>query len=229
VSALYAEYGRRRGKPLAGEKTPDYVRRLPVLHALFPWARTVHIARDGRDVALSLLEWADEDKGPGKFALWRDEPVAVCALWWRWLVSTGRRDGRGLGPARYFEVRYEELVARPEQALRNVAAFLGVPFAPEMASYHEGKARPAPGRSAKSAWLPPTPGLRDWRAQMSGRDVELFEALAGDLLSSLGYERAAPAPTPGTAAVARACLRWWESEGPGARPTHEGRCHALPS
>jgi hypothetical protein len=247
VSALYAEYGRLRGKPLAGEKTPDYVRRLPLLHALFPWARTVHIIRDGRDVALSLLEWANEDKGPGKFALWRDEPVAVCALWWRWLVSTGRRDGQGLGPTRYFEVWYEDLVARPEQTLHDVATFLGVSFAPEMAAYHEGKSRPAPGRSAKCAWLPPTPGLRDWRAQMAERDVELFEALGGDLLSSLGYERAVPTTSPGTAEAARECLRRWEAEtgrregdtghpepdappvgGAGGRPTSQGGCHALP-
>ena len=89
VSALYSEFGRLHGKPLAGEKTPDYVKRLPLLQALLPWVRTVHIIRDGRDVALSTLEWAREDKGPGKFALWREEPVAVCAFWWRWQVATG--------------------------------------------------------------------------------------------------------------------------------------------
>mgnify|MGYP003439748689 CR=1 FL=1 len=49
-------------------------------------------------------------------------------------------------------------------------------------------------------------------AQMAGRDVELFEALAGDLLSSLGYERAAPTTSPGTAEVARACLSRWDLE-----------------
>ena len=116
-----------------------------------------------------------------------------------------------------------------------------------MAAYHEGKARPAPGRSAKSAWLPPTPGLRDWRAQMAGRDVELFEALAGDLLSSLGYERAVPSTSLEMAEAARACLRRWEAETArreegtgrpdlgvppggeaGGRLTCQGRCHALP-
>src|SRR5207237_2949341 len=39
VGALYSAYGRARTKPLAGEKTPHYVRYLPVLHVLFPWAR----------------------------------------------------------------------------------------------------------------------------------------------------------------------------------------------
>jgi len=58
VTALYDTFAHQNGKPLAGEKTPDYVRRLPLLHALFPWSRSVHIVRDGRNVALSLIDWA---------------------------------------------------------------------------------------------------------------------------------------------------------------------------
>jgi Sulfotransferase family len=212
VSALYSEYGRLRGKPLAGEKTPDYVRHLPRLHALFPWARFVHIIRDGRDAALSILEWARGGKGASRFELWEEEPVAVCALWWRWLVTTGRRDGRALGPARYHEVRYEDLVADPEPTLRELASFLELPYAPEMVAFHEGKTRHDSGLSAKKAWLPPTPGLRDWRTEMSSRDVELFEVLAGDLLFALGYERRTDTPSPKIAEVADGCRRWWDSE-----------------
>jgi hypothetical protein len=211
VSALYSEYGRLRGKLLAGEKTPGYVREIPRLHALFPWVRTVHIIRDGRDVALSALEWAREDKGPGKFELWSEEPIAVCALWWRWQVSTGQRDGAAVGPAQYCEVKYEDLVAQPEQTLRHVAAFLALPFALEMLTYYEGKVRPKSGRSAKNAWLPPTQGLRDWRTQMKPRDLELFEALAGDLLSALGYERGFATISPEIAARAEEHRRWWQA------------------
>ena len=212
VSGLYSEFGRLHGKPLTGEKTPDYVKRLPLLHALLPWVKTAHIIRDGRDVALSTLEWAREDKGPGKLELWREEPVAVCALWWHWQVSTGMRDGAMLGPSRYLEVKYEELVARPEETLRSIVAFLGLPFAPEMLDFHVAKTRLQPGLSSKKAWLPPTPGLRDWQTQMTERDVELFEAIAGDFLSTLGYERAIRAISPETAVVAERCRRWWDCE-----------------
>lgn len=212
VGALYSQLARIHGKPLAGEKTPDYVRCLPLLHRLFPWTRTVHIIRDGRDVALSALEWAREGKGPGKFALWRDEPVAVCALWWRWQVSTGRNDGRAAGRERYREIHYEELVARPEETLRGVAGFLGLPFAREMLDYHVGRFSDRPGLDAKKAWAPPTPGLRDWRASMGPRDVELFEALAGDLLAELGYERSRSGNSTEITAVAEYCARWWQGE-----------------
>ncbi len=212
VSALYSEYGKLRQKPFAGEKTPDYVKRLPLLHALFPWVKTVHIIRDGRDVALSTLQWAQPDKGPGKFQLWAKEPVAVCALWWGWQVSTGQGSGADLGSERYHEVRYEKLVVQPEEVLHEITNFLKLPFAPEMLTYHEGKVSSDSSLSAKKAWLPPTRGVRNWRSQMSARDLELFEALAGDLLSDLGYERAFNAISPTIAELAEECRAWWKTE-----------------
>ena len=211
VGALYTAFGRQRGKPLAGEKTPRYVRYLPLLNALFASARVVHLIRDGRDVALSTLEWARPDRGPGRFRLWREQPTAVCALSWRWHVATGRRDGRALG-ALYREARYEHLVAEPEPTLRELADFLRLPFAVEMLEYHQGRTRGDAGLTTKEAWLPPTPGLRDWRAQMAPADVKLFEALAGDLLSLLGYERAFPTVSADVARLADRCRKAWESE-----------------
>jgi hypothetical protein len=212
VARLYDELAALRGKPLAGEKTPDYVRHLPLLHLLFPWARMVHIVRDGRDVALSTLEWARPDKGPGRFELWSSEPVAVCALWWEWLVRTGRRDGASLGSGRYLEVGYERLVADPEPEIRRIASFLELEFAPEMLTSFERKTRVEPGLSAKSAWLPPTPGLRDWRAHMAARDVELFEALAGTTLRELGYPTTYDTISRDTAELAEHCRAWWRAE-----------------
>ena len=130
VSALYAAFAQMHDKPLGGEKTPDYVRELPRLHALFPWAKIIHLVRDGRDVALSALEWARE--GPGRFELWAAQPVAVCALWWRWQVSTGRQDGANLPRDCYREIQYEDLVSQPEESLRALADFLELPFSPRM-------------------------------------------------------------------------------------------------
>ena len=211
VSALYSEYGRLRRKPLAGEKTPDYVRYLLLLHSLFPWVRTIHLIRDGRDVALSTLEWPREGRKPRTFKLWQEEPIAVCALWWGWQVGTGRRDGEDLGPDRYIEVKYEDLVVRPGEILQGITTFLKLPFASEMLAYYAGRTRYETGLSAKKAWLPPTQGLRDWRTQMTERDVELFEAISGDLLSALDYERVFSTFSPAITAVAERCKGWWES------------------
>ena len=212
VGAIYSAFARMRGKPLGGEKTPRYVRYLPLLASLFPWAKIVHIIRDGRDVALSMLDWARPDRGPGRFQLWQDRPVAVCALSWRWHVTTGRRDGIRLGRDRYHEVRYEDLVAKPEEALRRIAHFLELDFAPEMLRYHEGKERSDPGLSTKGRWLPPTLGLRDWRVQMAPGEVELYEAIAGDVLTLFGYESAFDSISEATESLARLCRESWEAD-----------------
>ena len=211
VARIYDEFGRARGKALAGEKTPRYVRYLPLLHALFPNAHVVHLIRDGRDVALSTLEWARPDRGPGRFDLWSESPLATCALSWRWHVSTGLHDAGTLG-ALYEEVRYEDLVADPERMLREVTVALELPYAPEMLEFHRGRTRAEPGLSAKDAWLPPTAGLRDWRTQLSTDEVELFDALAGDVLELLGYERGVESVPPATEARAARYREAWVNE-----------------
>jgi hypothetical protein len=132
-------------------------------------------------------------------------------LWWRWNVGTGRREGDLLGP-HYQDIRYEDLVASPETTLRAVAAFLELPYAREMVEYHRGKTRHDPDLTAKQAWLPPTQGLRDWRIQMNVRDTVLFEALAGDLLSELSYERRFETIPSDIADVARRCEEQWDRE-----------------
>jgi Sulfotransferase family len=212
VSSLYSAFARVHGKALGGEKTPDYVKHLPLLGRLFPGARTIHLIRDGRDVAVSTLAWAREDKGPGRFRLWRTRPVAVCALWWSWLVSTGTRDGRRLGADRYQEVRYEDLTATPQETVGELLRFLGLPDSRDCVTFHEGKVRNDPNLSPKQAWLPATPGLRNWRRELDQQDVELFEAIAGNLLSSLGYERAFPTISDAAQEVADDSRRRWDLE-----------------
>ena len=214
VRALFEEFARRSGKPLAGEKTPAYERHLPVLHRLFPDARFVDIVRDGRDVALSTLDWVTQkpDRFLGRLALWDEEPVAMCALRWRRQVSAGERGRSELGDDRCFVVRYEELAATPEPVLRSVAAFLDLPFDSSMVDFYKGRERREPGLTSKDQWLPATSGLRNWRADLAPRDVQLFEALAGDLLASLGYPLTEPEIPPEVSAVAERCERWWATE-----------------
>jgi len=57
LTAIFDLYGRMRGKDLVGNKTLDLVRKIDTLHSLWPKARFVHLLRDGRDVALSLMHW----------------------------------------------------------------------------------------------------------------------------------------------------------------------------
>ena len=181
MRAVFAAIAAAAGKSRYGDKTPGYVARIPLLARLFPEARFVHVIRDGRDSSLSYL-----DRGYGP----RD--VAEAAIRWESRVRRGRADGRDLGPARYTELRYEDLVSDPAAALAPVCGFLGLPYAPEMLRYHERADQLLavtrdPERFAHLA-APPTGGLRDWRTQMAAGDLALFEAIAGRTLAALGYD-----------------------------------------
>ena len=84
---------------------------------------------------------------------------------------------------------------QPAAQCEKLCNFLGVAYDEAMLRFHEGRTRNEPGLDAKQAWRPITPGLRDWKTQMQGDDVERFEAVAGDLLDELGYSRAFPCPS----------------------------------
>lgn len=185
--AVFALHATREGKPGYADKTPAYVLALPRLAAMLPEARFVHLVRDGRDVALSLVDRSH--KPP--------DTVAEAALWWRRRVLAGLDAGAALGPDRYREVRYEALVADPEPVLRELLAWLGLPWDAAVLD---------PGRRAgeiaaafdhpdqhTSLRRPVTVGLRDWRSAMSSSDARVFGALAGEALARTGYD---PGPAP---------------------------------
>jgi hypothetical protein len=190
IRRLYACAAAARGKPRYADKTPMHVLHLPRLARLFPEARFVHIIRDGRDVALSYQS-----------VTWGPTTAEEAAIRWRGSVRRGRRNGRRLGPGRYREVRYEELVAEPERALRSLCEFLDLEWDDAMLHHHVAAGAVVattrfPGAHQRLL-LPPTRGLRDWRRDMPERDVAGFEAIAGDLLDELGYGRAtAPSSVP---------------------------------
>jgi hypothetical protein len=215
ISAVFDLHGESQGKLLVGEKTPHQVRSLPTLHALSPRAKIVHLIRDGRDVTSSVLNWPKVTERGGsvaRFSAFREDPVTTVATWWEWLVRLGREDGSDIGAELYREVRYEDLVANPAQECVKLCEFLGVPFDGQMLRFHEGRVRTEPGLDAKKAWRPVTKGLRTWTSEFSPRDLDRFEAAAGDLLDELGYERAVSAPSGDAGANAARIRRSFSRE-----------------
>ena len=99
---------------------------------------------------------------------------------------------------RYLELRYEDLVTEPERELRRVCEHGSLPWEPAMLDY-AGTSDVASMPEHKNLAQPPTPGLRDWRSQMSREDALAFEQVAGDVLRGAGYELLEPGadyPTP---------------------------------
>lgn len=213
VHHVYASYRSARGALHVGDKsTGGYVRKLGRLHTICSRSRIVHLIRDGRDVCLSMLTWPKAGRAAARHGLWETDPVATTALWWRWHVAAGIEQGRALGADVYREMRYEELVARPADQCAELCMFLGLEPDAQMAAFHEHRTAPAAGRSANAAWLAPTPGLRNWRTQMPDASVEMFEAIAGDLLDELKYERRHPRISAAMSALAQEYTERWDAE-----------------
>jgi hypothetical protein len=204
ISAIFECYATKAGKPRWGDKTPMYMRHLPVLEELFPDAQYVHLIRDGRDAALSFLEMPE-----GTFTRTWAHPgdVAQFACLWRKEVDDARVLGQRVGPGRYLEVRYEDLVTVTLHVLESICDFASLPFEPGMAEY-AGAVDVSEKPHQQRLLHPPTTGLRSWRRDMSPGEVHAFENVAGGLLAQLDYELLDPPPHSPTAR-ARAALAWY--------------------
>lgn len=190
IEAFYTAYARSRGKRTWGDKDPGNMLRIGTVVRWFPDARFIHIIRDGRDACLSQLEQS--------FGF---SDCLPCAEAWREQVQWVRRIGEMLGPGRYWEVRYEDLLADPAQRLTQACGFLGVAFDPAMLEYHKHVERSIPA-SKRHIWpLLAEPPRKDnvgrWRTRMSGSARVAFEKRAGLVLRECGYETLPGRPTGG--------------------------------
>lgn len=179
VQELVRAYAREVEAPHADfwvDHTPYNVRHGQKLLEHFPDASLVHIVRDGRGVAASIL---DVDFGPNSV-------LGSARLWAEWLAHGLAAEMSA--PKRVFRVHFEDLVAEPVATMRRLCDDLRLETEEQMgretefripAFTYEDHARVArePDRSRAGAW----------RTSLSSRQIELFESTAGDLLRSMGY------------------------------------------
>jgi hypothetical protein len=138
-SAWHREAGAKQARPF-GWKDPRNTFTLPVWRRIFPNLRTIHIVRHGVDVAASLarrhaaaLRAATGEAVPSALTVIRDHALGVLSSrrgWtltealtmWEQYVEKAREESAALGE-RALEVRFEDLLSRPETALAAVANF----------------------------------------------------------------------------------------------------------
>jgi hypothetical protein len=144
------------------------------LRFLWPHARYVHLVRDPRDVARSVLQ-----KG------WAGNIYQASGCWiqaeecWDSLAAH-------LSTDQAIELHYEDLVTRPEMELSRICNFIGVEFAPVMLDYQgDAPQYPPPDRSLAS----------QWRTKLSPRDVAVVEVRTAGTLERRGYACSGYPPT----------------------------------
>jgi hypothetical protein len=209
VRTFYEAYMEQQGKPRWGEKTPTYVQKMKLIQRAIPEARFVHVIRDGRDVALSVLDRTVRELTAGDIA-----------HRWQKKIVKAREDSPKL--RHYIEIRYEDLILDTEPVLRRVCEFIELPWDDAMLEYHErsgerlkemARALPGDGRAkelsverrlathAMTTKPPSADRVARWRGSMSAEQRDEFERIAGDLLAELGYPVGADAVEQATAQI----------------------------
>ena len=122
------------GRPRFVDKTLVNCFRVRLLNLIFPDAKFIHIIRDGRAVAFSILNKIEiagdrfalfyigfKDILGDKYQYERSE-LYNYGLAWAEFVSKGR-EASVAAQGRYYEVRYENLVTEPHKELRKIVDF----------------------------------------------------------------------------------------------------------
>ena len=179
--------GNKAGATHILDKHPGYSHHVKTIRRFLPRAKFIHMIRDGRDVACSMM--AVHDKmgfAPAQ--------VKGGAAKWKNFVNAAR-EAREFGDD-YLEVRYEEFMEAKVATYARVLNFCGLPHEPgwieqtleanTFEKMKESGASPDPNtKLSAKRYHRGKPG--GWREEFTGWDRYIFDEVAGDLLRELGY------------------------------------------
>jgi hypothetical protein len=204
------------GKSMVADKspllTPNDVKEIS---EIYPETRVIHIIRDGRDAAVSAAHhvWnfgnvENKPRVKARRDAYREDPESVkeqggifigkqllsLAKEWQEKVGGAARQGRRYFGNRYMEVKYEDLLQRPEEELKRMLEFLGADSGAEIAERCVSQASfESLGQGRQRGQEDPTAFVRkgvagDWKNVFTERNKRTFKNQAGELLVQLGYE-----------------------------------------
>lgn len=181
IEWFVGRYGAEVGRPdreIWIEHSPLNAQYAKTLFELFPDARMIHIVRDGRAIAASVMKL---DWGPNE--------AHLAAPWWAHRLAFGLAAEGYFGSERVARVRYEDLILEPRATLEALCEFLGLDFQDEMLAANGLRVPEYSADWHKLVGSMPDPArVEGWRSDLEPRQVEIFESITGDLLGYLGYE-----------------------------------------
>ena len=168
--------------------------RIGFLNEIFEDAKFIHIVRDGRAVASSLLHvnfwrgwygpqgWRAGLLSPEDQATWESYDrsfAALAGLEWRIQMRAIQAARQTLDPKLYYEIKYEDFCRQPLETCRQVLDFAEVPWSPEL------------DRAVKEARIDTS---NRWLDDLTpGQQSILTDMLRDDLLRA-GYDASDKAP-----------------------------------
>jgi O-antigen/teichoic acid export membrane protein len=179
-SLFLIRYAEREGKPRWGAQTGLIERYADHLFAAYPGVKVIHMVRDPRDrYEASLAAWPD---GNGR--------AGGATARWRYSVGLAERNLRRY-PADYKVVRFEDMVLRTEETVRDVCGFIGEAFLPEMLSMPgapKHRDRLLDGDRISSADAPLSARfVGRYRGAVPPRELAFMQLHAARLMRAYGY------------------------------------------
>ncbi len=170
---------------LIGDKNPGYTIYTKRLLKIFPNAKFIHITRDYRDNFVSIKNVDFELPLP-----------SLAAQKWVYFYKKIRRDALK-NPKAYMHIRYEDLVAQPEESMNILCQFAGIPFQIEIFNFHEKKEDVLklyePGFLEKyhASLLKKvnTSRVGLWKKQLSQKEIKHLEYTVGQCGEEAGYKK----------------------------------------
>lgn len=153
-----------------GDKSPAYIRQIPLIKKLFPEAKIIHIIRDVRDYCLSINN------------VWGKNMMRA-AQRWADDVAKARSDG-ALFKEDCIELKYEDLLDNPEIILMRLCEFLGVEYEDQMLEFKNPTENYGDARDKKEVV---SSNKRKWEKKLDKKMVLNIEMICSSQLRALGY------------------------------------------
>lgn len=169
------------------EKTPHNVLIMKELGRIFPSSRFIHVVRDGRDVARSLvkMDWRGADGKKLPYV----ENLENAARYWVQVVSRALEDARQL-TGRVLLVHYEDLIHQPEKTMRTVLRFIDVPWDDVVLRHHEAERGYEPEESSTKqvSRARYQNAIGRWKEAFNLEEARKVAEIVNPLLFYFGYE-----------------------------------------
>jgi len=139
---------------------------------IWPHARFIHLVRDPRDVARSVVQMG-----------WAGNVYEAASVWLEAEAAWDRLLCR-ISPQQFIEIRYGDLIRNHEATLDAICRFIGVEYHPAMLEYADHTTYDLPDPSL----------IEQWRTRMTEKEIRLVESRVDDRFNKYGFERSARPP-----------------------------------